>query len=148
MTTIRIEPSTITAADVLEYARALIDEHGWRQGDRPSTASDSTEEGWQQTADAGLSLHDAIGMSCFRLSGETGTALGRTSRSSKDFDGGGRTGGSLRTEATGYVETAIKKRGKLSRAQSDIEFNDKAKDVKAITDVLDIAIKEASTSAS
>lgn len=132
MTTVRVSPPVVNVCDILEYAVALIEEHGWRQGDRiPNT------EQWDEVAKNGLSLHDAIGMACFRLSGEAGATMrgGVKGTNSKDFPTS--TGATLRQITT----TAVEKQ--LPRDQNDRQFNDAAKSVDEVIAVLDAAIKEA-----
>lgn len=140
MTTVRVSPPTVSVCDVLEYAQALIEEHGWRQGERIPLNED-----WPEVAKNGLSLHDGIGMACFVLSGEIGTeATPPRSRSenSKDFPLGHRSRkfgytGTLRVAAT---ETLAKH---LPTGMTDITFNDNAANVDAVLKVLDTTIKEA-----
>lgn len=139
MTTVRVSPPTVDVCDILEYAQALIEEHGWRQGQRvPNT------EDWPEVAKNGLSLHDAVGMACYRLSGETGTKAtpARTGGSSKDFPVGDRGSeygysGTMRTKATELLTAH------LPSGMTDITFNDKATNVTEVLTVLDAAIKEA-----
>lgn len=131
MTTVKLKPPVVDVLDILEYAKALLEEHGWRQGERVP----NTEE-WDLVAENGLSLHDAIGMACYRLSGEAGSsARGTKGSSNKDFSSGGH---SFRVEAT----EAVKKH--IPGGKNDIAYNDEAKSVGQIFVVLDAAIKEES----
>lgn len=130
MTTVRVKPPVVDTCDILEYARALIEEHGWRQGERvPNT------EQWDEVAKNGLSLHDAVGMACYRLSGEVGTHVGRQGHSSKDFPTSAPSGG-LRQETTKAILA------QLPRDMNDIQFNDAATDVSEILAVIDATIRE------
>lgn len=140
MTTVRIGPPVVNATDVLEYALALIEEHGWRQGPRIPDNED-----WPEVAKNGLSLHDSIGMACYVLSGEAATQTRSQPRQSgyghsKDFPVSGRASnygyhGTLREQATEYVTQA-------TGGVSDIEFNDAAGGDAEVLDVLRKAITE------
>jgi hypothetical protein len=129
MTTVTVSPPVVNVCDILEYARALIEEHGWRQGPRVPENED-----WPEVAKNGLSLHDAIGMACYRLSGETGaTRRGSRAYNSKDFP---TKYGSLRADTT----TAVTKH--ILGGKDDVRFNDAAKDVDEVLAVLNAAIGE------
>jgi hypothetical protein len=126
MSTVVVRPPVVDVLDILEYALALIEEHGWRQGPRVPENED-----WDEVVKQGLSLHDSIGLACYRLSGETN---GQSGRSNKDFPTS--IGTSLRQEATAAVQAHIK------GSHTDVTFNDAAGSVGAVTDVLKAAIKE------
>ena len=143
MTTVTVAPPVVDVFDVLDYAHALIEEHGWRQGPRVPEGED-----WDEVAKNGLSLHDAIGMACYRLSGETGkqTMPTRAGASSKDFPLGAKAAdhgysGTLRTAATELVVSHIP--GGAQGARDDVRFNDEAQNVGEVIAVLEEAMKEA-----
>lgn len=136
MTTVTISPPVVNVCDILQYAHALIEEHGWRQGSR---VPDSEE--WDEVAKNGLSLHDSIGMACYRLSGEVGMARqpkGTVGSYSKDFPTQAIHGysGQLRDDTNMVISKH------LPDGMTDIVFNDQAKDVGEVLAVLDAAIQE------
>lgn len=58
-TVVKVEPDELNADDILEFAEALIEEHGHYTGD-----SGSSSAGW--------SIHGAIGEAAMRATGEGG----------------------------------------------------------------------------
>ncbi len=141
MTTVRIDPPVVNATDVLEYALALLEEHGWRKGPRVPDNED-----WPEVAKHGLSLHDSIGMACFVLSGESQTQTRTASRpaggNSKDFPTSRRASdfgydGTLREISTQFVKEVA---ALNDHAFDDISFNDQASNVDQVLDVLREAI--------
>ena len=141
MTTVRIGPPVVNATDVLDYALALIEEHGWRQGPRVPDNED-----WPNVAKQGLSLHDSIGMACYVLSGETQTQTRSQSRpaggNNKDFPVSRQASsfgyeGTMREQATEFVKAVPA----LAQKQlDDVYFNDQASNVDEVLDVLRAAI--------
>ncbi len=143
---IRIGPETVGAADVLEYAEALIEQFGWRQGGRSGEGGSV----YDACVKEGFSLHDAIGAACERLSvvvGEETAPSSRRSSGDKEFSYSGTTpqgdkiSGSIRTEATEKVFAAIAKRTG-DDTLSDVTFNDKAQSKDDVIAVLREARKE------
>lgn len=109
--TIRVGPEQVSLADVFEHTMALLEQEGWNQ--TPAQTESSVEHGW--------TLHDALGESVSRLFGTHSGHKDATTRI------GGRDR-SLRNEA---MESIRKITG-----MDDKVFNDKAKDLGEVLDVL------------
>jgi hypothetical protein len=124
--TIRIGLSRPDAGDVLDYATALIEEYGWNQM-KPTDSGD--EMGPESSPEVGYTLHSAIGEACQRLSA---AVSGSGRQGSKDWTVYSEQGQAenLRQRATALVQAH------LPAGETDMTFNDKAKDVQEILDVL------------
>lgn len=131
---VHVGPDEIDVDLVLETAEVLIEEYGWRQGERPQGQGSVFDA--CSTPDAsgnaiGFSLHDAINGACEKLSSWT-DASRTPGVSSKDFNyttADHRTS-SLRAEATAAVTRV------LPDGKTDIVFNDEATSADEIVAVL------------
>lgn len=64
---VRVEPDTLGAKEILEFAEALIEEHGWiKTKAAPGAAAPSRPA--EQTTKTGFTLHGAIGEAARRSS--------------------------------------------------------------------------------
>lgn len=117
--TVLVGPDQASAADVIDYAEALIEEEGWFKMDpsKPEITS-SPDRGW--------TLHDAVGEANIRL---TGTEQGaRGSKEGIKLSSGQMT----RQAATEAIKTALP----ASAKGDDKVFNDKAKSKAEVLKVL------------
>ena len=112
--TVRVGPGEVTAADVLGYAEALIEEEGWHKFDPAKPVESSPEVGW--------TLHDAIGEANKRLFPES-------------IGGGGKEGVTMRSGETTRVAATSALKDQLG-SDDDKTFNDKAKTKTSILRVL------------
>jgi hypothetical protein len=127
-----------SAADVLDYAAALIEAFGWNNT-KPGAYEESGES-------QGFTLHDAVGEACSRLSAATEPAAGQR----KDWVIQDRAGNDvrLRDRAAGAVVAELEARkgkrvgGRPWQGGSDMKFNDQAKQASEVLSVLEAA-KEA-----
>lgn len=127
-TTIRVGPEQVSIADVLEYAEAVIEEYGWRQGPRPKLPSggEPTLENLVEH-DMGFTLHDSIGLAMERLSEARGEA--RT----KD-----RVGGTVDAITRDDVTSKLD----LPNGMNDQDWNDQQTTVQPVLNLLRKAREE------
>lgn len=127
-----------TAADVLDYSIALIEEYGWNQmpvGDNP--AAKEGKPTVESSNETGFTLHDSIGESCTRLSKAAEGAGGKGTKDWTVYEGD--KAHNLRKQATALVAKH------LPDGMNDQNFNDQAKSVDEVLDVLRKARAEVAT---
>lgn len=131
--TVYVRPDQANAFDILDFAHAAMRAFGWRQGPRQGSLTEIEQHG--------TSLHDAIGYACEKLSEESTRPEDRSYRGTSSKDWSVRTSGgefeNLRASATEYVQK------QLPQGENDVTFNDKAKSVDEVLDVLGKARDEA-----
>lgn len=143
---VRVSHGEVDVVDVLEYALAAIREYGWRQGEGKYQGDPDDKV----AKDEGLTLHDAVGHACVMLSRATGEAVGKSTPSgTKDWATprqdvhGKNTVENIRSRANKALEPLLVSTS--GQRMNDKTWNDQAKDVTEVIDVLERAIKKERT---
>lgn len=147
-TALRVGPAEVETIDILEYAKAAIEEFGWFKskgmGGSPASGNPTKEETAKHGK--GLTLHDAIGLACVELSKVYGEEpVGKASRTgTKDWKQpvstptGQTKVENLRAKAT---EALFPNELDPLGGRADFRFNDDQDDVQPVYDLLDEAIQ-------
>jgi len=118
----------VDEADVLEYAKALIEEYGWRQGSSNVRLDDMPASG------VGFTLHDALGYAAERFTDITGEKpREQMATGNKSF-----TRQSDRRELRNSTMNLISR----LTGGDDKTFNDAAASVQEVYDLIDRGIEE------
>jgi hypothetical protein len=120
-----VDVPDVDVEDFLEYAELAIQRYGWRRGERTKVSDDNMVEVAEKE---GLSLHDSIGYTNVMLGGDTtGKPTGKDAVTPTRVATFGR---SMRSEMTTAINAV------LPEGETDLTFNDKAKNVGEVLGVL------------